>query len=93
MNYESEGVATLDTWKQSGLSQMLFPYVEEIITQHMTYRDQLLDDIGQGNYDVVVETQYLYFTREDLEEKYDLLNTYELKSGTVTYWMDVWRRR
>ena len=93
VNYESEGITTLGAWKQSKISSTLFPYVDDIIENHMDYREKLLDDIHKGVYDVVVETQYLYFDRDDLDENYKLQATYELKSGTVVYWTDVWVRQ
>lgn len=93
VNYESEGITTLDTWKQSQIFQTLFPYVDDIIEHHMIYRDRLREDIQEGKYDVVVETQYLYFEREDLEDQYELIDKYKLKSGTVTYETEVWKKR
>ena len=93
VNYESEGITTLDTWKQSQIFQTLFPYVDDIIEHHMIYRARLREDIQEGKYDVVVETQYLYFEREDLEDQYELIDKYKLKSGTVTYETEVWKKR
>lgn len=93
VDYESEGVTTLDTWSQSKLNQFLFPYADDIIKKHTDYQSRLLKDVQDGVYDVVVETQYLYFEREDLIKQYDLLGTYELKSGTMTYWTDLWVKK
>lgn len=93
VNYESEGITTLDTWNNSRLNQLFFPYADEIIEKHMEYRNQLVENITRGGYDMVIESQYLYFDRADLVKKYTLVDTYQLKSGTVVYDTDVWIKK
>ena len=83
------------SFENSQLAQKLFPYAGQVIYQHLNYREKIKQDVAEGKYTLITNIDGMdqVFTRQELEKRYELLETLPLRCGNWTWDVEFWVKK